>query len=70
MDPMTGALTPVGSVSGVDNPSFLAIEPRRMRLYAVNESIPPPSAPSRSTPDREAFAAGAAVDRWFGTGSP
>jgi 6-phosphogluconolactonase len=36
-DPDTGALTPVGAVSGVANPSFLAVEPTRPCLYAVAE---------------------------------
>jgi 6-phosphogluconolactonase len=37
MNPATGELASVGSASGVDSPSFLAIEPRHRRLYAVNE---------------------------------
>lgn len=37
MNAETGALTPAGSVSGIDNPSFLALDSRRARLYAVNE---------------------------------
>src|SRR4051812_41170305 len=37
MDRATGALTFVGAVEGVINPSFLAISADRRFLYAVNE---------------------------------
>jgi 6-phosphogluconolactonase len=37
MDLRTGELTRVGCRDGVANPSYLAIEPRRRRLYAVSE---------------------------------
>src|SRR5262245_7120177 len=33
----TGRLTPAGVVSGITNPSFLAIHPNRKYLYAVSE---------------------------------
>ncbi|MDJ1137984.1 lactonase family protein [Streptomyces iconiensis] len=35
----TGHLTPRGVVSGVENPSYLALSPDRRTLYAVNESL-------------------------------
>jgi 6-phosphogluconolactonase len=35
-DPATGAVRLVGEVSGVDNPSFLAVHPSRRWLYSVN----------------------------------
>ena len=38
MDPATGALTAAGSVSGVANPSFLAVHPDRRHLYAACEA--------------------------------
>ncbi|HEU5314993.1 MAG TPA: lactonase family protein, partial [Chloroflexota bacterium] len=38
MDESSGALTPVQTVGGVDNPSFLALHPNGRTLYAVNES--------------------------------
>ncbi len=37
MDLATGELTRTGGVSGVVNPSFLAVHPNRRFLYAVNE---------------------------------
>ena len=37
MDQSTGALEPVGKTTGVTNPSYLAVDPRRRYLYAVNE---------------------------------
>lgn len=37
LDPASGALEPVGTAAGVDNPSFLALHPRLPYLYAVNE---------------------------------
>jgi len=37
MDPNTGALTPLSTVKGVADPSFLAIDHNRRWLYAVNE---------------------------------
>ncbi len=36
-DPDSGAMNPVQVVGGVANPSFLALDARRRRLYAVNE---------------------------------
>ncbi|MEX1018783.1 MAG: lactonase family protein [Litorilinea sp.] len=33
----SGALTPVGTMSGVENPSFLALNPAKTHLYAVAE---------------------------------
>lgn len=33
-----GSITPVDTVSGVENPSYLAISPDRQYLYAVNEN--------------------------------
>jgi 6-phosphogluconolactonase len=38
MDDSTGALTHLQTVSGVDNPSFLALDPEQRYLYAVNET--------------------------------
>lgn len=38
MDAATGGLAHLQTVSGVDNPSFLALHPRGPYLYAVNES--------------------------------
>jgi len=35
----TGTLTPVGVAGGVQNPSFLALDPQRRYLYAVNETM-------------------------------
>lgn len=35
----TGVLTPVGVAGGVQNPSFLALDPQRRYLYAVNETM-------------------------------
>lgn len=37
LDPVTGALTHVHTTKGVTNPSFLAIDPSRRYLFAVNE---------------------------------
>jgi 6-phosphogluconolactonase len=37
LDPASGALTPVQTLSGLANPSYLAVEPRRRCLYAVEE---------------------------------
>jgi 6-phosphogluconolactonase len=37
LDLASGALTPVGGISNISNPSFLAIHPNRRFLYAVNE---------------------------------
>jgi 6-phosphogluconolactonase len=37
MDPASGALTPAGVTSGIENPSFLAIHPDLHTLYAVAE---------------------------------
>lgn len=38
LDPSTGALLPLGVTRDVVNPSFLALDPRRRYLYAVNEA--------------------------------
>lgn len=38
MNATSGELKPVATVKGISNPSFLAIDPRRRFLYAVNES--------------------------------
>lgn len=35
----TGELTPVGVAGGVQNPSFLALDPQYQHLYAVNETM-------------------------------
>jgi 6-phosphogluconolactonase len=37
LDLSTGAMTELGSTSGIDNPSFLAIHPNKKFLYAVAE---------------------------------
>jgi 6-phosphogluconolactonase len=37
LDPTSGALTYVSRAAGTINPSFLALSPRKDRLYAVNE---------------------------------
>jgi len=37
LDPISGALKCTGTATGVESPSFLAIDPRRRYLYAVNE---------------------------------
>src|SRR4028119_95867 len=37
LNPTTGELTHAGTTKGVSNPSFLAIDPRRKFLFAVNE---------------------------------
>ena len=39
MDASSGALELVSSSSGLENPTFLAIEPRRRYLYAVSEML-------------------------------
>lgn len=36
LNPATGQLAPVTTITGVDNPSFLALDPGRRFLYAVN----------------------------------
>jgi 6-phosphogluconolactonase len=38
LDHPTGALTPSGTVTGITNPSFLAVHPREPWLYAVSET--------------------------------
>lgn len=38
LDDKTGAISLVGSVKGLENPSFLAISANRTRLYAVSET--------------------------------
>ena len=38
MDPSSGALAQVRTIAGVVNPSFLAIDPSRRHLFAVNET--------------------------------
>lgn len=38
LDPATGALTPKGTTTTTGSPSFLAVDPARRRLYAVDES--------------------------------
>ncbi len=38
MNPTTGELKPHGIASGIADPSFLAIDPKRRFLYAVNET--------------------------------
>ena len=37
LDLSTGALTPVSTATGVTNPSYVTLHPRRQLLYAVNE---------------------------------
>lgn len=37
-DPASGALSPLSTATGIQNPSFLAIDPQRRYLYAVNEA--------------------------------
>src|SRR5262245_20029637 len=37
MNPQTGALTPLGLVAEITNPTFLAISPNKKFLYAINE---------------------------------
>jgi 6-phosphogluconolactonase len=39
MDPSSGALALVHTMPGVANPSFLALDPHRRYLYAVNEEL-------------------------------
>ena len=36
-DPATGALTPVDVTTGIENPTFLALDPQQRCLYAVSE---------------------------------
>ena len=36
-DPSTGRITGTGTITGVDNPSYLALHPNGRTLYAVNE---------------------------------
>jgi 6-phosphogluconolactonase len=48
MDEATGALSPVQTVGGVDNPSFLALHPNGRTLYAVNETGETDSGPAVS----------------------
>ncbi|SDP06768.1 6-phosphogluconolactonase, cycloisomerase 2 family [Streptomyces sp. cf386] len=36
-DPVTGRITGTGTITGVDDPSYLALHPDRRTLYAVNE---------------------------------
>jgi len=38
LDSSTGALTPIGKTTGLENPSFLAIDPKGRCVYAVRES--------------------------------
>ena len=38
MDLRTGALETLSATGGIDNPSFLALDPSRTRLYAVSET--------------------------------
>ena len=38
LDPSTGALTSVSKTAGLENPSFLAIDPKGRCIYAVRES--------------------------------
>ena len=38
LDPSCGALEPIGTTTGVENPSFLAVDPQRRYLFAVNET--------------------------------
>ncbi len=38
LNPSNGALKPVSKVTGIANPSFLAIDPQQKFLYAVNET--------------------------------
>ena len=37
LDGRSGALTPASKAPGVMNPTFLALDPQRRHLYAVNE---------------------------------
>src|SRR6266540_4198493 len=41
MDPRTGVLTQLKVFTGISNPSWLAIHPSKMYLYAVNENFTP-----------------------------
>ena len=36
-DPSTGSLSPVSTVKGIENPSFLKVSPKGGFLYAVSE---------------------------------
>jgi 6-phosphogluconolactonase len=38
LDPFTGGLQPVGKAAGLENPSFVAIDPKGRCVYAVRES--------------------------------
>ncbi|HWE26351.1 MAG TPA: lactonase family protein [Polyangia bacterium] len=38
LDPVTGALTSTGTTTATGSPSFLAVDPARRRLYAVDEA--------------------------------
>ena len=74
MDQASGALTPLQTVAGVTNPSFLAIDPQQRYLYAVNElqtggvsafAIDPASgglAPLNQQPSNGSFPAHLTVD--------
>jgi 6-phosphogluconolactonase len=37
LDPQTGALTHINTTKGIENPSFLAIDPKRKFLFSVSE---------------------------------
>ncbi|MGC9395712.1 MAG: lactonase family protein [Anaerolineae bacterium] len=39
LDMATGTLTPAGVAKGIQNPSFLALDPQHRYLYAVNETM-------------------------------
>lgn len=58
MDMASGALHPVGAVTDIKNPSFLALHPRKDVLYAIDED--------RSKSPSEAYVAAFRIDR--GTG--
>ena len=38
LDDATGSLTPAGTTSGIENPSYIALAPGKTRLYAVSET--------------------------------
>src|SRR5919109_208998 len=40
VDPSSGALEPVQTVTGVEDPAYLALSPNRRTLYSVGESRP------------------------------
>ena len=48
MDASTGGLEYVSKATGLDNPSFLAIDPRRRHLYAVSQVVESQGPPSGS----------------------